>query len=309
MRKNNRGKMKKHLLLTIWILISNFSHAQNAYLKFDSDVPGIEPKVFAKDIIGRNNTYVGYCTFDNTGNEFYYAITDADWGISRILKITTKDPGKIDTLLLVDKMWEGEPFINHKGNKMFFTVINPPKNNAPWQSEFYYMEKTDTGWSIPHLMEPPINSTSSEWHVSATYDDVIYFGSEREGDRLKADIYRAVLEEGRYKKVEKLPFPVNTEYNDCDPLIAPDESWLIFHSNRLGGFGEHDLYISFRNTRNEWTQPKNMGPAINTKGWEMAPSLSPDGKYLFFTRREAFQTKTPSEIYWVDIKIIDQFKE
>ncbi len=283
--------MKKFLLFAIWMLVLECCYEQKGYLKFDSDVPGIEPKVFAKNIIGKDNAYIGYCTFDNTGNEFYYAVTDADWGTSRILKITTQHPNKINTLLLVDKTWEGEPFINHKGDRMFFTAITPPQNNSPWQSDIYYLEKTDTGWGKPHLMESPINSTKSEWHLSATYTDVLYFGSERDGDRLKADIYRAAPENGKYKKAEKLPYPVNTEYNDCDPLIAPDESWLIFHSDRPGGFGAHDLYISFRNSKNEWTTPKNMGPSINTKGWEMAPSLSPDGKYFFLPGEKLFKQK------------------
>lgn len=38
----------------------------------------------------------------------------------------------------------------------------------------------------------------------------------------------------------------NTDYNNSDPLIAPDESYLIFHSGRPHGFGEHDLYISLK---------------------------------------------------------------
>jgi Tol biopolymer transport system component len=48
--------------------------------------------------------------------------------------------------------------------------------------------------------------------------------------------------------------------------------------------------------------PKNMGKNVNTEGWEMAPSLSPDGKYLFFTRRQSWNTDEPSKIYWVNIK-------
>jgi len=51
-----------------------------------------------------------------------------------------------------------------------------------------------------------------------------------------------------------------------------------------------------------------MGPRINTPEWEMAPSLSPDGKYLFFTRRKAFQTDAPSQILWVSIGIVEQFR-
>lgn len=49
------------------------------------------------------------------------------------------------------------------------------------------------------------------------------------------------------------------EFNDHDPFIAPDESCLIFSSNRPGGYGSNDLYISFRNDNDTWTAPRNMG--------------------------------------------------
>jgi len=279
----------------------------DGYRLFDSDFPGLEPKVFAKNLLYADHAYPGYQTFDETGEEFYYAVTDREWQSSRIRHISTKNPSKIDTLLLTNDKWEGEPFITYDGSRMFFTAIMPPTDH-PWQSDLYYVDKTATGWSAPHLLPPPVNTLSSEWHASLTRQGVLYFCSERDGGRLRGNIFRAVPENGEYRKVEKLPSPINTENNDCDPLIAPDESFLIFHSNRPGGFGEHDLYISFRDGRGQWTVPKNMGPNINTPAWEMAPSLSPDGKYLFFTRRKAFQTDEPSQILWVSIKIIEQFR-
>ena len=300
--------MRKFVILIFITLVFENCVTQNGYLKFDSVVPGIEPKVLAKDIFGKSNMYIGYCTFDKTGTDFYFAVTDKDWGTSRICRISTTNPSKVDTLFFVDKMWEGEPFINFNGDKMFFTAILPPKENQPWHSDFYCVNKTDSGWSKPNLLKVPLNSPASEWHISSTKNGILYFGSERGTDRLKADLYRAIPENGQYKNIEKLPYPINTEFNDCDPLIAPDESFLIFHSDRPGGYGAHDLYVCFRNKKNEWTSPKNMGPSINTQGWEMAPSLSPDGKYLFFTRRKDFQTLEPSKIFWVDIRIIDKFR-
>jgi hypothetical protein len=283
------------------------SQRAEGYLQFDSDLPGLTPKVFGKNLLYGDNAYPGYQTFNETGEEFYYAVTDREWQTSRIRHISTKNPSKSDTLLLTNDKWEGEPFITYDGSRMFFTAIMPPTDH-PWQSDIYYVDRTATGWSAPHLLPPPVNTLASEWHASLTRQGVLYFCSERDGGRLRGDIFRAVPENGEYRKVEKLPSPINTEYNDCDPLIAPDESFLIFHSNRPGGFGDHDLYISFRDGRGQWTAPKNMGPSINTLGWQMAPSLSPDGKYLFFTRRKAFQTDEPSHILWVSIKIIDEFR-
>lgn len=279
---------------------------QDGYRRFDADLPGLEPKVFAKDLLYRDHSYPGYQTFDQTGEEFYFAVTDREWQSSRIHHVSASSPAKIETLRFVNEQWEGEPCITPDGSRMFFTAIMPP-GDQPWHSDLYYLDRTSTGWSNPKLLPAPVNSPGSEWHASVTRSGILYFGSERDGGRLRADIFRAVPVNESYPTVEKLPAVINTEYNDCDPLIAADESYLIFHSNRPGGYGEHDLYISFRNKHGDWSAPKNMGPQINSAGWEMAPSLTPDNKYLLFTRRKAFKTDEPSQILWVSAQIIDRF--
>lgn len=75
---------------------------------------------------------------------------------------------------------------------------------------------------------------------------------------------------------------------------------LFFSSNRSGGFGSVDLYISFKDKAENWTKAKNMGELINTKSIEFAPRLSPDGKYLFFNRG--------ASIYWVSTKEIQKLR-
>ncbi len=77
---------------------------------------------------------------------------------------------------------------------------------------------------------------------------------------------------------------MNTEFSEHDPFVAPDESYLIFTSTRPGGFGREDLYIGYKKVDGSWTEPKNMGKTINSSGVDFCPMLSPDGKYLFFTR-------------------------
>jgi len=256
---------------------------RDGYLRFDRDLPGLKPTPFAAGTLERDSGYPGYQTFNETGDEFYYAVTDREWTSSHIRHISARALDKVETLRLVSDQWEGEPCITLDGSRMFFTAILPP-GDKPWHSDLYSLDRTASGWSAPKLLPAPVNTEASEWHASVAANGVLYFGSERDGGRLRADIFRAVPVNGAYPKVEKLPAGINSEYNDCDPLIAPDESYLIFHSNRPGGFGEHDLYVSFRDRHGNWSAPKNMGPEINSAGWEMAPSLTPDGKYLLFTR-------------------------
>ena len=282
---------------------------KSQYQKFDPDLPGLTPKLFAQNLIAKNNEHVGYCAFSPDGTELYYAITNDDWAMSKIIRISANNPEARDTLYLKDRNYEGEPFITRAGNTMYFMAILPPKEGEKWHADQYRVYKKANGWSKPERLDSTINSKASEWHISMTDNNVMYFTSEREKgtSALHGDIYRVELAGGKFVNRTKLPYPINTDFNDSDPLIAPDESYLIFHSDRPGGFGEHDLYISF-NKNGSWSVPKNMGKDINTAGWEMAPSLTPDGKYWLYTHRKAMKTSEPAKIYWVSTRILENYK-
>jgi len=85
------------------------------------------------------------------------------------------------------------------------------------------------------------------------------------------------------------------------PYIAPDESYIIYDGEKESGFGENDLYISFK-VNGSWSEANNLGPEINTKQTEMCPSVSPDGKYLFFHRGD----DETGSIYWIDFRPIKE---
>ena len=301
----SKSYLKKLSSILIFLILCFSCARQPAYQIYDKNVPGKIPEIFAEDIFNKDSSYIGYCSFNQNTNDFYYAITNQPWNSSQILRLS--DNMQIDTVRFhVNDLWEGEPMFTHDCKRMYFTSIIPPKDNQDWHGDLFYIEHTDNGWSNPKAFE--LNTPASEWHISFTENNVVYFGSERDGSRLKADIFYSKPVNGKYKEAIKLPPSINTEYNDCDPLIAPDESYLIFHSDRPGGYGDHDLYIAFREGENQWTEPVNMGADMNTSGWEMGPSLSPEGKYLFFTRRKSWDTDEPSKIYWVDIEIIEKYK-
>jgi Tol biopolymer transport system component len=299
--------MSKQLLF--FLILSLLFGCKTQYVKFDPELPGLTPKIFAKDVIAKNGEHVGYCAFSSDGSDFYYAVTTDDWFPSKLMKVSAHKLQQKDTLYLKDSLYEGEPFITRDGRTLYFMVVVPPKEGGLWQSDIYRAQKTTSGWSTPEKLDTTINSKASEWHVSLTNNNSIYFTSEREKgtSALHGDIYKAEWADGKFVNRVKLPYPINTDFNDSDPLIAPDESFLIFHSDRPGGFGQHDLYITFHN-KGRWTQPVNMGKEINSEEWEMAPSLTPDGKFLLFTRRKEMKTTEPAKIYWVSTKILDKYK-
>jgi WD40-like Beta Propeller Repeat len=233
----------KKIIFTLSVLIMLFGCKPAEYLKFDNNPPGLQPKVFAANLISKNNEYVGYCAFSPDGSELYYAITNSKWTMSKIIRISSHNLAKKDTMYLKDRLYEGEPFVTKDGKSLYFTAVLRPPSGKICQSDIYRVNITANGWSVPEKLDSTINSFASEWHISFTNNNIAYFTSERENgtSALHGDIFRAELKDNKFVNVTKLPAPINTDYNDSDPLIAPDESYLIFHSNRPGGFGEHDL--------------------------------------------------------------------
>lgn len=298
----NMKDIFKIAVLSIF-LIFFISSCKNppVYLLFDKEKPGVKSEIYANNLLYGDSAYVGYCSFDGRRNELYYAITNQQWDISYILRINSDH--LIDTLDFdIEAVWSGEPRLTPDNQRLFFTAILPPGDSSNWHSDLFYSDKTDSGWSTPKRFIQ--NSLQNEWHISFTKENTAYFGSERQGSRLKADIFYSEFERGEYKQAIKLPLGINSDYNDCDPVISYAEHFLIFHSDRPGGLGQHDLYIAFNQGDHNWSEPINLGPNVNTPAWEMGPSLSPDGNYLFFTRRESWNTTEPSKIFWVDIRDI-----
>src|SRR5687767_8039042 len=129
---HNLKNMVKTLLL-LFTLFLQFS-CKPEYLKFDNNPPDDTPKLFAKDVIAPNNEHVGYCAFSPDGSEFYYAITNDDWAMSKLIRISADNLQQKDTLYLKDRWYEGEPFITRDGKTMYFMAVLPPKEGEIWNA-------------------------------------------------------------------------------------------------------------------------------------------------------------------------------
>ena len=89
--------------------------------------------------------------------------------------------------------------------------------------------------------------------------------------------------DGRWSKAERLPEPVNSEYNENGVTLSEDGQWLYFSSNRPGGNGGFDIYVSERNNSGGWKKPRNLGPVINTEYDEEGPFICCENKTLYFS--------------------------
>lgn len=157
--------------------------------------------------------------------------------------------------------------------------------------DLYYTQKSEENiYTDPILFSDNINSKFHEGPVTFTQDyDTMYFTrsdydtkkgrgfDKKRNTRLK--IYRVVLEGETWGEITSLNFNSN-EYSSCHPALSEDGKKIIFASDRPGGYGHMDLYISYY-LNGEWSLPENLGPEINTSGNELFPYLHSDGTLYF----------------------------
>jgi len=143
-----------------------------------------------------------------------------------------------------------------------------------------------------------INEMDLHWQFSVANDGTIYFASSDGTGFGLNDIYQSKLMNGEYQEPENLGGAINSEFIDFAPYIAPDQSFIIFTSRgRPEGSG---LFISFKKSDGTWTKAKYMGETFGDNA--LLTTMSPDGKYLFFTGwREGRKG-----VFWVDAKIIEE---
>ena len=145
------------------------------------------------------------------------------------------------------------------------------------------------GWGAPRHLGDRINSAAVESNSSIAADGSLYFAaSGRPGAPGQRDLLRARPQGDGYAEPELLPAPVNSDADESNHWIAPDQSYLLFLSNRTGGIGENDLYISFRDG-DGWSAPRNLGAPVNRPGASgvFTPFVSTDGRTLYYAERRS----------------------
>jgi len=130
----------------------------------------------------------------------------------------------------------------------------------------------------------PVNTERGEVFASVTSGGVLYFSrSGGSGAARRSELLRAEPTPGAGYRIEPVVLPPGSPASPGNPLIGPDESYLLLTARARPG-QDSDLYLTRRREDGTWSEPVVLGPEINTELAEFAPSVSPDGKYLFFAR-------------------------
>jgi len=179
---------------------------------------------------------------------------------------------------------DADPFVAADGQHLYFISDRPVDGTPKKDLDIWVMDRTKDGdWGEPRNLGAPVNTTADEWFPSVAADGTLYFGSSRPGGHGKTDLYRARRVADKYAQPENLGPNVNSAADEFEGCIAPDQSYIVFMAlGRPDSLGGGDLYISYQKD-GRWTPAKNLGPKINGPGLEIGPSLSPDGKYFFYS--------------------------
>lgn len=292
-------KKKQFILILVLVLFLNACNTkkQNSTASDSStiespylgqELPGSTATPFAPGMVTSENwEYGGVFTPDL--KEFYF-----------IREVPGNEKQEFVVFEYKNEQWEesiisnrvGQPYISPDGKTMHLGKR--------------YKQRTESGWSeIEHLGSPfeeiKIMRMTSSSKGTFVFDEI----GMPNGDGV---LRYSRLVEGKREAPRPFGKTINTGRMNAHPFIAPDESYLIFDGEREGGFGDSDLYISFRQEDGSWGNAINLGDTINTEAWEAAATVTPDGKYLFFNRNMGSDSYENVDIFWVDAKVIEDLR-
>jgi len=139
-------------------------------------------------------------------------------------------------------------------------------------------------WKSPVLEMETINTEASEGPMYLNErGSVIYFTKCKveKKKQLGCDIYVSQRKGKLWAEAQKLQIKVDSGATVGHPAITDDEKTIFFSSDQKGGYGGKDLWVVQKIKRNQWSDPMNLGPAINTAGDEMFPFIHSDGVLYF----------------------------
>ena len=186
---------------------------------------------------------------------------------------------------------EYAPVISLDGTSLYFTSKRPwekgksdafrdPMRNQPPEDIYVSYMNPDSTWSVPSRIEFCLPANNEATLAVSADERRIYIYEDSTGS---GDIYFSEFYSGKFNDIKFYDAPsVNSEYWETHCMVSSDGSRMFFTSDRPGGYGGKDIYLSQRIDANTWSAPVNLGPKINGPNDEDAPFVSIDNRMLYF---------------------------
>ncbi|KNC69183.1 PD40 domain-containing protein [Pseudoalteromonas ardens] len=243
--------------------------------------PGTTPQVFAPGAVStQHRDYNAFFSPDMT--EFYFTRRDNHTGKWTLMSYIQRN-NQWHEQVVGPRV--GRPFLAPDGKTMHLGK--------------YYMTRTACGWGSLQVLGPMFDR--EDWGImrlTSSSKGTYILDDYKSGDVIRV----SKVVNGKRQPPKALGPEVNTGKYNAHPFIAPDDSYIIWDGQRESGYGESDLYVSFRQKDGSWGEAINLGDKVNTSGREASASVTPDGKYLFFNRDVGDKE---GDVYWVDAQVIE----
>jgi hypothetical protein len=293
----------RHRIIYVGILLSILFVFCNKAQQDDSPVlkdlylaqkpPGMTPEIFAPGIVSSPDFLEYSLTFSSDGKEIYFNRSGYGIFVCRWRDNGWSEPEKPE---FAKSYQVGEAHITPDGKRMLvnrYRGLNEGEQGGIWE---FHRIKED--WGNPKFLIPfGMRATSTVDGTIYTTDISGYKKENADGGIIACF---SVTRKGYQRDIDP-GGGVNTESLDSHPFIDLKERYIIFNSDRPGGLGKGDLYVCFKNSDGSWGEAIHMKELNSTEG-DWCATVSPDGKYLFYT------CNLDQNIYWVDARIIDELK-
>ena len=153
------------------------------------------------------------------------------------------------------------------------------------REDFVESRMNKQGFGQWKFIDGDINMETNKGALSVSQDgEWMVFAAELSGQPHRSfDIYISYYTPEGWSEPQNTGPNINTDYYESGPTLSPDKRALYFCSDRPGGYGGRDLYVSYRQANGKWGTAINMGPTINSAGNEEAPFIHADNQTLYYT--------------------------
>lgn len=190
------------------------------------------------------------------------------------------------------------PMIGPDGSKLYFSKSKDGGESDIWVGDFLGNKVKEAT-----KLSTKVNSQYREAGHGLTLNGNLYFTSNRDQEQPCCGNIYSIAWEAIEKEEAMKVLTLSSSGDDEGLFVSPDEDYIVIQSWKIDYNTRHDLYISFKDKQNEWTELVRLSDAINTDGMEQRPFVTRDNKLLFFNRitieSQGGVDVSESDIYWV----------
>lgn len=157
--------------------------------------------------------------------------------------------------------------------------------DGSFNSEIYISKVKNGKYTNARKLDQNVNTLNGSEEIAGVSADgkhlLFYYNNEES----LGDLFIADYENDEVKNITKLPKVINSKDHEIAASITKFGDVIYFASNREGGYGGVDIYVSRKLPNGNWGPPQNLGPTVNTKYDEDFPNVTPDNKTLYFSSK------------------------